>query len=712
MKSNTPTKTPKSSKQSEAQAGETATIRAAVANQRKSADARRRLSRQALQRLRVEPKPNSAGATDNLWFLVIFGSAFLLRLLYLNQVESIPLFYAPAGDGRGYDEWAQRIAAGDWLGAGVFYQAPLYPYFLGVLQTLVGHDLWFIRLVQIVLGALSCGLIFLAGRSWISRAAGIAAGLILACYAPAIFFDGLVEKSVLDLLLLSIILVLISRVDQKPSPALWFASGAVVALLALSRENALVLAAIVPLWIAIRFSSASRAARLRWCALFIAGLFLVLLPVGTRNFVVGGEFKLTTSQFGPNVFIGNNPAADGTYGSVRKIIGETQLEGSDAKRLAERDLERTLSSGEVSDYWFKRSTDYIRSQPTDWMGLLVKKWLMVWNAREVEDSDDFYIYRQWSWLLNILGWFANFGVLAPLAAAGVWFTRAQWRRLWLLYAMILTLAVSVALFYIFGRYRYPLVPMLALFAGAGLAQFASLFTQWTRRQLPAAAGILLASAVIVNWPLYGSSGPSAAGYNNLSNAYYKQGNVKEAIQTALKAIELEPDYGVAHYNLGNLYAGQGRIELAQRHFEEALRLYPNYAEVHANLGQLIAERGDLANGIRYFQKAIELNPSLGRAHLNLGVALAKQGRTEAAIRPLREAVRLAPDSVEYHYYLGSVYAELGRLDEAARAFNDALLVRSDFAPAHQSLAQVLSSQGKKDEALRHYQEALRLMKGR
>jgi hypothetical protein len=168
--------------------------------------------------------------------------------------------------------------------------------------------------------------------------------------------------------------------------------------------------------------------------------------VGLRNFVAGGEFKLTTAQFGPNFFIGNNTAADGTYGSVRKIIGEAQLEGSDAKRLAERVQGRTLTPGEVSDYWFKRSTDYIRAQPGHWLGLLGKKWLMVWNAREVEDSDDFYIYRQWSWLLNFLGWFANFGVLAPLAAAGVWFTRAQWRRLWLLYAMILTLAASVALF--------------------------------------------------------------------------------------------------------------------------------------------------------------------------------------------------------------------------------------------------------------------------
>jgi tetratricopeptide (TPR) repeat protein len=708
MKSNTPTKTPKSSKQ---RGGENATIRALAANQKKPASARRKPSRQPSRRLGVETKPNSAGATDKVWFLIIFGSAFLLRLLYLNQVESIPLFRELAGDGRGYDEWAQRIAAGDWLGTGVFYQAPLYPYFLGILQTLFGHDLWIIRLAQIALGALSCGLIFLAGRNWISREAGIAAGLMLACYAPAIFFDGLIEKSVLDLFLLSMLLALFSRMHDKAPWPLWLAAGAVLGVFGLSRENALALAAVVPLWIAIQFSSESPAARLRWSALFFAGLLLVLFPVGLRNFVAGGEFKLTTAQFGPNFFIGNNTAADGTYGSVRKIIGEAQLEGSDAKRLAERDLGRTLTAGEVSDYWFKKSIVYLSAQPAAWLALLGKKWLMVWNAREVEDSDDFYVYRQWSWLLNTLGWFVNFGVLAPLAAAGVWFTRAQWRRLWLLYAMVLTLAASVALFYIFGRYRYPLVPILALFAGAGLAQFVSLLRERAPRQLSAAAGILLASTIIVNWPLYGSSGPGAAGYNNLSNAYYKQGKVKEAIQTALKAIELEPDYGVAHYNLGNLYAGQGRYEAAQRHFEEALRLYPNYAEVHANLGQLIAERGDLANGIRYFQKAIELNPSLGRAHVNLGVALAKQGRTEEAVRPLLQAVRLAPDAVEYHYYLGSVYAELGRLDEALRAFNDALNVRSDFAPAHQSLAQVLSLQGKKDEALRHYQAAHRLMKG-
>jgi len=280
---------------------------------------------------------------------------------------------------------------------------------------------------------------------------------------------------------------------------------------------------------------------------------------------------------------------------------------------------------------------------------------MVWNAREVEDSDDFYIYSKWSLVLTILGWITHFGVLAPLAALGIWGSRRQWRGLWLLYAMILSLALSVAIFYIFGRYRFPLVPLLTLFAVAAVAELGNLFRN-RGRSLAVAFVVLLASALIVNWPIYGIHGPGSVGYNNLSNAYYKQGKVTEAINAARQALQVEPDLGVAHYNLGNLYAAQGKFDIAKQYFERAMAIYPNYAEVRTNYGQLIAERGDLETGIRYFRQAIRLNPSIIRAHLNLGVALAKEGQLEEAIQPLRQAAELNPGAPEATYYLGSVYA--------------------------------------------------------
>jgi len=677
-----------------------------MSKQESRAARKRRESRQA-QSGADGKQLRSSRSLSGFW--LVFAAAFLLRLIYLWQIEAIPLFYHLAGDGRTYDEWAQRIAGGDWLGQGVLYQAPLYPYFLGVLQFIFGHNLWLIRFVQILLGSLSCALVFLVGEKLFSRAAGIAAGLLLACYAPAIFFDALIEKSILDLTLLSLLIfVLLHGADDRWVK--WLGAGALLGLLGLSRENALILAPVVSLWIWFQYSNQPFAPRARWLGLFFAGVLLVLFPVGLRNLIVGGEFKLTTSQFGANFYIGNNPAADGTYGSIRDMIGETQLEGPDAKRLAERKAGRELKPGEVSSYWLGQALDYIKTQPAAWLRLLGLKWLLVWNAREVEDSDDFYIYQNWSWLLAAFAWFSHFGVLAPLAAIGALFTLRQWRRLWFLYATIVSLALSVAGFYVFGRYRFPLVPLLALFAGAGVVETARLCQQRAWQSLIRALMMFVGCAAVINWPLQKISGAGAAGYNNLANAYAKQGKVSDAIKTAERALEVEPDYGLAQYNLGNLYAQQGKFDLAKRHFEEALRLLPNYAEAHSNYGQLLAEGGDIEAGMKHFEKAVALNPTLSRAQLNLGVALAKQGKTEAAIEPLKTAARLNTHSPQASLFLGNVYAALNRYAEAEESFNQALRIDGSFAPAHQRLAELFELQGNKQAALRHYRETARLMR--
>jgi tetratricopeptide (TPR) repeat protein len=663
-------------------------------------------------RRQTKADKQSLWSQDRVCFWAICGAALLVRFFYLAQIQSIPLFYNLAGDGRTYDEWAQRIAAGDWLGSGVFYQAPLYPYFLGVLQTALGHNLWLIRLVQITLGALACGLIYRIGVRLFSKSAGIAAGLILALYAPAIFFDGLIEKSILDLLLVSALVLVIYCFDDARYWLKWSAAGVLLGLFALSRENALILILIVPLWIAFSTRERPLAMRASWTALFFAGLMVILLPVGLRNLRVGGEFQLTTSQLGANFFIGNNPAADGTYGSVRKVIGEPHLEGADAERLAERALAHALKPGEVSNYWLGQSWNFISTQPIDWLRLLGRKWLLVWNSREIEDSDDFYIYQQWSWILKVLAAVNHFGVIVPLAAVGVFFSLKHWRRLWLLYAIILALAVSVTTFYVFGRYRFPLVPLLALFAGAGVTELLVSMKKHNWQSLRTITPILLFTAVAVNWPVSNISGPGPGGYNNLSNAYDKQGRVNEAISAAQKAIAVDPSYGIAHYNLGNLYARQGNFALARKHFEEAQRIYPNYADVRSNLGQVLAESGDVQAAMQQFRNAIELNPSVSRAHLNLGVLLAKQGDLTEAIAPLQRAAELNPGSAESRYYLGSVYAAQGKYGEALIWFEDALRIEPEFAQAHQSLAQILVSQGRKEEAARHYQQAIRILKQR
>jgi hypothetical protein len=72
-----------------------------------------------------------------LWFFVIAGVAFVLRLIHLIQLRrNDPLFFSPQMDALYHHEWALAIAAGKQFINDAFFRAPLYPYFLGLVYKL------------------------------------------------------------------------------------------------------------------------------------------------------------------------------------------------------------------------------------------------------------------------------------------------------------------------------------------------------------------------------------------------------------------------------------------------------------------------------------------------------------------------------------------------------------------------------------------------
>ena len=84
------------------------------------------------------------------WILpAILVVALALRLAHFFAVHDQPFFSQLAMDAQEYDRWAQEIASGHWLGSEVFFQAPLYPYLLATVYTIVGHRLDAIYLLQI-----------------------------------------------------------------------------------------------------------------------------------------------------------------------------------------------------------------------------------------------------------------------------------------------------------------------------------------------------------------------------------------------------------------------------------------------------------------------------------------------------------------------------------------------------------------------------------
>ncbi|HEX2223887.1 MAG TPA: glycosyltransferase family 39 protein, partial [Thermoanaerobaculia bacterium] len=99
-----------------------------------------------------------------LLLLGVLTLALAVRLAHWWAVRDQPFFAWLAMDSQEYDRWAQEVAAGDWLGSQVFFQAPLYPYFLAVLYTLFGRSLDAAYLAQIVLAVAGCYALYRAGR--------------------------------------------------------------------------------------------------------------------------------------------------------------------------------------------------------------------------------------------------------------------------------------------------------------------------------------------------------------------------------------------------------------------------------------------------------------------------------------------------------------------------------------------------------------------
>jgi tetratricopeptide (TPR) repeat protein len=647
-----------------------------------------------------EVQPAADAPVNKFWpaALAIFVLAFTLRLIHIWQIRRSLFFTVLLGDARSYHEWAQRIAAGDWIGHDVFYQAPLYPYFLGLIYRAAGPGLMLVRLIEAVIGSCSCVLVALAARRFFSARVGLVGGLMLAFYAPAIFFEGLLQKSVLDVFFVCLSLWLISEITTTARFWLWLALGLALGCLSLTRENALVFIVVVLGWAIMRFS-------VRPAVVFMIGAVVVLLPVAVRNSIVGGGFYLTTSQFGPNLFIGNHSGADGTYQPLRYGRGAPEYEQQDATEIAEYALHRSLTPAEVSSYWTGRTLSFIASSPGGWLKLIARKVALLVNATEMVDTEDQATYAEWSVVLRLLGPVAHFGLLVPLAFIGMIAAWNDRSRLGILFALAIAYSGSVVLFYVFARYRYPLVPILILFAAAGID---AVVRGRNARPYGWQVATVAAVAIFANWPMGSASAMWAVTETNLGTALEAEHRLDDAITHYRQAVAAAPDYAPAYSNLGAALREENRIDEAVKSYQQALKLQPKFSSVHYNLANLLLDKGDVAGAIEHFERAIQQEPASADVHNNFGIALAAAGRSDEALREFRQAIELDPASGKVYRNLGDSLLSQGSSAEGMSALHRAVELDPNDAAAHYDLASALLESGNAAEAIPEFRETLRL----
>ncbi len=636
-----------------------------------------------------------------LSLLCVFAVGLTVRLWHVFDIRVAPFFPMRLGDSLSYHDWAVEIADGNWLGSEVFYQAPLYPYGLAIVYSLFGTNRLAVMIVQALMGAMSCALICDAGTRLHSRRVGIAAGLIMGCYAPSIFFDSLVQKTAVDQFLLCLIINVIIRWQHQQTLRSSLLIGLSTGLLILSRENSLVFVIAIAPGMMLLHAPTYRASLLT-VSVFIAGVAAILFPVAIRNYAVGSEFHLTTSQFGPNFYIGNNRDANGMYQPLRAGGGNAQRERRDATMLAERASGRSLTPGEVSTYWADRTVSDIVGDPGRWLRLMGWKMALLWNRVEVTDTEDMYSYADWSTPLRLLKPVFHFGILAPLAVLGCCLNWHRRRDLGLLVVMLVAYAASVWFFYVFGRYRFPLVPFLCMFAGFGVVDAAHYIskrfrrnhlhedetasTQLKRSIMPTV--LLISAFVFANWPFLNADRMKSISHYNMAVQLDLAGNNREAIRFYRRTLDLNPGDIDAHMNLAELLARINRLKEAEHQYELALQFDEAPRELHFVLANVYARLGRTKEAIRYYQNAIHAMPELVPAYLNLGVALQQEGFTEKAIAALQQAVDLDPKYAAAHLNLAHALADTARFESAVDHYEIVLKLEPGHPLAQSCLIEI------------------------
>jgi Tfp pilus assembly protein PilF len=342
--------------------------------------------------------------------------------------------------------------------------------------------------------------------------------------------------------------------------------------------------------------------------------------------------------------------------------------------LAEAQLGRPPTAREVSAFWVQRTLAKLRERPGDWLRLEGWKLLRIMDTYEHGTENALSDERPLTpvlWCFFIpAGVILAFGFVGMVGGAQPARPGTRWAgpRL-LLYLYVALTVVGMLAFAVVGRYRLPMMPVLALFAAGAFSSLWTAARQHRWRHVLALGG---PAAVLLAVSLFQPDGvyrrQTIRVWLNLAAVEQLANQQEAAIDTATRILTIDP-------GVGRAYLVRGRSFYVLEHRREA--------------------EADL-------RRATELVPKAPDAPMLLAALLVEDGRPGEALPFAERAIHLDPEKAFGWNALGGAYLELGRLAEAEEAFRQALALDGSLASAWLGLAHALFSEGKFSEALVEY----------
>ena len=201
---------------------------------------------------------------------------------------------------------------------------------------------------------------------------------------------------------------------------------------------------------------------------------------------------------------------------------------------------------------------------------------------------------------------------------------------------------------------------------------------------------------------------SAVAWNTLGTVLSAGGDAAGAEAAYRRAIDLDPAFAMAHRNLGIALKARGNLSESEREYRRALDFDPKDARAHNNLGNLLLDRGDKAEAEKELRQAIDLDPRLAPAHNNLGRVLSVRGDVAGAEAEIRRAIELDPGYADAHNNLGNLLLDRGDPEGAEKEYRRAIEIDRRSALANFNIAQALLGLGRFEEAREFARQAVSL----
>ena len=195
------------------------------------------------------------------------------------------------------------------------------------------------------------------------------------------------------------------------------------------------------------------------------------------------------------------------------------------------------------------------------------------------------------------------------------------------------------------------------------------------------------------------SGPTDTLLANLGLAQLQQRKFREAIDSYLAAVEINPGFYDALVNLASSYDFLNRNELAVSYAQKAHKLHKNNPVVLNILAKHASSADKLSDAIALYNSSLGIQPNLPQTYAQLSNAYFLAKNYKSAEDILKNGIARLPQDSNLVNSLGNFYASRNRHEEAIEEFRKVVTRDRSNTFALAAMAKSLIALQKFDQAL-------------